>query len=748
MPRGGKKQKDENNSGPLSQLQKLRKEYEECLAVKQALLNGEMPTEEALEKLAKSAMLQFQIKQLEAELGPDTAEAPAVKPSKVPPVEPEEQADTEPEAVQQEVQLETEEEPAEEPAEEAQVEVDATPATTWADEMDNEEAEGAVESTAVVEEPEEAEDEEEEELAPPPKPKPKAQQKETPVPKPAPKPVAKRKPAEPMPIPFTFVRYSAEKDKEPPKPVEKQPKPEPEIILPLVRAKRNLKKREYTILQRTAVNRLLRELKDLQRDPLPHVSALPTEHDILEWHVNVAPGGIFAGCILHLVFSFGDNYPFEPPKVKISHDLVQLVPCVVKSGTEFEVCLDICKTDPGFRFSWNSSYTVTSLCMQLQTFFETEATEQAKRQFKGNWLAAVEAARKAVQEFTDPDVNHTQQAPWPPIEPQQAAANGHAETPAPQQNGEKAPESWDSHLFCYFTRLTYKESVLGIGLHVERSNTTVEDFSSGLDLISQEAFDVEKLRRGTANDKFEHFLPLPLTLAHCQKALPLIERAFAWFPRDRSLLYEPPFRPASVVRLLPLLMHSLVAHTLTNVSKGALAQQFTDKLVLAFYQLHYTLLELAEKHAVIAAEAQKTIQQALDGASATSPAHDLLFLALLSDTPWQQFVPFSFKHYLQKTRRGVVRDVFHGKDVRPSLPLRSLLVESLLVRTVSSNTLEHYRGAGENSVPAPSVRHDLWEKINRAVALNSWEAYTEEICSAEFTADSVMGLVDEHSSKK
>ena len=77
-----------------------------------------------------------------------------------------------------------------------------------------------------------------------------------------------------------------------------------------------------------AILRLLKDYKELLKNPFPTIQAAPLEDDIFRWHVILTPPPRpskaqtdmypFAGIKLHLVMEFPENYPRSPPKVRPS----------------------------------------------------------------------------------------------------------------------------------------------------------------------------------------------------------------------------------------------------------------------------------------------------------------------------------------------------------------------------------------------------------------------------------------------
>merc|ERR1719474_1630076 len=72
--------------------------------------------------------------------------------------------------------------------------------------------------------------------------------------------------------------------------------------------------------KRRALKRLQRDLVELERVNLTSIAAIPLDKNFFEWHVNIkATEGVYAGIYLHLILTFPDSYPNNPPKGIHSH---------------------------------------------------------------------------------------------------------------------------------------------------------------------------------------------------------------------------------------------------------------------------------------------------------------------------------------------------------------------------------------------------------------------------------------------
>jgi ubiquitin-conjugating enzyme E2 D/E len=104
------------------------------------------------------------------------------------------------------------------------------------------------------------------------------------------------------------------------------------------------------------IKRLTKELKDMEKDDIPNLSAGPINNNLFEWGAVIL-GPIatpYEGGIFNLSISIPSNYPFKPPivifKTKIYH------PNINSSGN---ICLDILKTQ------WSPALTISKILLSI-----------------------------------------------------------------------------------------------------------------------------------------------------------------------------------------------------------------------------------------------------------------------------------------------------------------------------------------------------------------------------------------------
>ncbi|KFK36760.1 hypothetical protein AALP_AA4G166200 [Arabis alpina] len=105
-----------------------------------------------------------------------------------------------------------------------------------------------------------------------------------------------------------------------------------------------------------ATRRILKELKELQRDPPVSCSAGPTGEDMFHWQATImGPNeSPYSGGVFLVNIHFPPDYPFKPPKVvfrtKVFH------PNINSNGN---ICLDILKDQ------WSPALTISKVLLSV-----------------------------------------------------------------------------------------------------------------------------------------------------------------------------------------------------------------------------------------------------------------------------------------------------------------------------------------------------------------------------------------------
>ncbi|MED6216253.1 E2 SUMO-conjugating protein ubc9 [Stylosanthes scabra] len=105
-----------------------------------------------------------------------------------------------------------------------------------------------------------------------------------------------------------------------------------------------------------ASKRILKELKDLQKDPPTSCSAGPVAEDMFHWQATIMgpPDSPYAGGVFLVTIHFPPDYPFKPPKVAFRTKVFH--PNINSNGS---ICLDILKEQ------WSPALTISKVCFLI-----------------------------------------------------------------------------------------------------------------------------------------------------------------------------------------------------------------------------------------------------------------------------------------------------------------------------------------------------------------------------------------------
>jgi len=175
-----------------------------------------------------------------------------------------------------------------------------------------------------------------------------------------------------------------------------------------------------------AAQRLQRDLRQLQREPVAGTSAQPV-NDIFNWHANVTPqSGPLAGVPFHLIMSFPEEYPHKPPAVRLCSEIHH--PNVFFNargwlgsvhGVDTNICIDLLKTYMQDAFAgWSSSYSVQTILLQLSSFFFSEHVPQDYGGSAGfnPSASSVDTMTRKAKNFRCHACGHTGTLPFPSLD--------------------------------------------------------------------------------------------------------------------------------------------------------------------------------------------------------------------------------------------------------------------------------------------------------------------------------------------
>jgi ubiquitin-conjugating enzyme E2 D/E len=102
--------------------------------------------------------------------------------------------------------------------------------------------------------------------------------------------------------------------------------------------------------------RIMNELSQLNKYPIPNCSAGPINDDITKWQATIfGPEGTpYFGGVFMLAIEFTNEYPFKPPRVVFTTPIYH---CNINSSGG--ICLDILKTN------WSPALNISKLLLSI-----------------------------------------------------------------------------------------------------------------------------------------------------------------------------------------------------------------------------------------------------------------------------------------------------------------------------------------------------------------------------------------------
>ena len=113
----------------------------------------------------------------------------------------------------------------------------------------------------------------------------------------------------------------------------------------------------------STLNRLKKELDDINLNPPTNCSAGVVEDDIYNWQATIMgpEGSPYDGGVFYLKIEFPHDYPFKPPKVQF---ITKIYHCNINSAGN--ICLDILKEQ------WSPALTISKVLLSICSLMDDQ----------------------------------------------------------------------------------------------------------------------------------------------------------------------------------------------------------------------------------------------------------------------------------------------------------------------------------------------------------------------------------------
>lgn len=292
--------------------------------------------------------------------------------------------------------------------------------------------------------------------------------------------------------------------------------------------------------QNYGTRRLLREVKQLETNPIPtvNVAALPDKNNVYSWKILLTgpKESIYEGLYLRINMTLPTTYPLDPPSSITIQGADKVPHPFIFNNT---LCIENFQKMKDQEKGWNSLYTLESIFLQLQ-YFLWEGHEKFKDHKKNKKL--IKQLIKKNEEFKFGD----RKKGWPPAIPQ----DDFKEEEFVNQSSEL--ELYRNSLTCFHTKRTIDEGPLGYGLKVTRVARTgeVKQANSVSSLLSLRGFIKYGIRRSPAGETFGYWLPAYLGVDQKERTLHLTKRAMSFIMTNNTNRFEPMMAPKVILKAL------------------------------------------------------------------------------------------------------------------------------------------------------------------------------------------------------
>jgi ubiquitin-conjugating enzyme E2 D len=113
----------------------------------------------------------------------------------------------------------------------------------------------------------------------------------------------------------------------------------------------------------STLNRLKKELEDINNFPPANCSAGIVEDDLYNWQATIMgpTGSPYDGGVFYLKIEFPHDYPFKPPKVQF---ITKIYHCNINSSGN--ICLDILKEQ------WSPALTISKVLLSICSLMDDQ----------------------------------------------------------------------------------------------------------------------------------------------------------------------------------------------------------------------------------------------------------------------------------------------------------------------------------------------------------------------------------------
>lgn len=332
----------------------------------------------------------------------------------------------------------------------------------------------------------------------------------------------------------------------------------------------------------SAVKQLIRDLKQLQKEPIVGANAEPYGDDMMKWYgIVVGPEGTpYEGIPIRFVLEFDNDYPNSAPKAFFDTEVYYEGGASYKVDGRLVVCLNIfgnfghVHTEWKNQSSgWSPAYTVSTILITMQGSMIGDMLSKTANDIK--------ITRESATKFICPITGHvgSDSTKWFPqvlLKMSDIIVDENKEI-----TEEKKYDVLRDHYICYTTKQSKKDGAfLGYGINID--NPKIGTLSSPCEYLSETAF-ISGVRRSSTNKPFSYWIPI---LTHSSEWPKIYNVFLDSIKKIGSVINmgEKTQTYKKVIKICSSIMNSLVVEIMNNKNNLTANDKFVDGY-FAFYRL-------------------------------------------------------------------------------------------------------------------------------------------------------------------
>lgn len=372
-----------------------------------------------------------------------------------------------------------------------------------------------------------------------------------------------------------------------------------------------------------AIKRINKDMKEIGKSPIEGIGIASIDNDPMKYVVNLRlMTGIYKGYCLQLLLTFSDNYPSKPPKILIFPDQAlnhEYHPYIFQDSFKDEnghYFLKFCfglldnefmSTNKLYE-SWNPSYSISSLLLQVQYFISEPDLSHFNFMYKPDINELMLSMKKYKRTFIIEDENgktervHTWENPYPKMYSKEYKNKDNMEKINEiklEINNEQNLQLIKENLSCFLLKFNYiddPEILLGYQILQKKGfGKNKNELYPIPELLTYDGFMTQLGKQdskmkyyfntefSSVNNKYyNYWIPIYIDKNHYLKNKTAILNSFSVIKYGVTDIKKYDFNPEQIFEILPIILNKIIIGMLNKQSP------ISSEFIRCYF--HYALL--------------------------------------------------------------------------------------------------------------------------------------------------------------